>query len=388
MWFFRSPQIAFGEDALAQLDLCTGEKAFIVTDALVQEMGYVRKVEQQLAAAGLQCACFADVEPDPSLDTVKRCAAQMSAFAPDLVVGLGGGSSLDVAKAAWFLYERPDIELAGVTPFEQFGLRSKAHFVTIPTTAGSGAEVTAAAVITDAVNERKMEVASYELIADLTIVDPQFSASMPAQLTADTGIDVLTHAVEGYTSTFANDFSDALCLHAAWMVFTYLPRAYTQGAADPEAREKMANAATIGALGMGNSHIALAHALGHSAGLLLDLPHGRVTGLMLPYTIEFTAQNGSGRYAGLARILGLPAGDEAEAARSLAQAVRDLLRQVGQPLSLEEAGIDQELFETKLAALCELAEMDSSLATSLRFPYPDELAQLFRCAFEGRAVDF
>lgn len=388
MWFFRSPQIAFGEDALAQLNLSTGKKAFIVTDAMVQEMGYVRKVQEQLTVAGLESACFAEVEPDPSLETVKRCAAQMAAFAPDLVVALGGGSSLDAAKAAWFLYERPDIDLASVTPFEHFGLRSRARFVTIPTTAGSGAEVTAAAVITDTVDERKMEIASYELIADLTIVDPQFSASMPVQLTADTGIDVLTHAVEGYASTFANDFSDALCLHAARMVFEYLPRACANGAADPKAREKMANAATIGALGMSNSHIALAHALGHSAGTLLRLPHGRVTGLLLPYTVEFTANNGSGRYSGLARTLNLPAADEMEAAHSLAQAIRDLLRQVGLPLNLKEAGVSQEVFEARLGDLVERAEMDSALATSLRFPYPDELAQLFRCAFDGNPADF
>ena len=233
------------------------------------------------------------------------------------------------------MYERPDVDLAAVTPFESFGLRSKARFVTIPTTAGSGAEVTAAAVITDSERGRKMEVASFELIPDVSVVDPWFSSRLSPRLTADTGIDALTHAIEGFTSTFANDFSDALCLHAARLVFEYLPRAYHKGMDDPQAREKMANAATLAALGMGNSHIALAHAMGHSAGTVFGLPHGRVTGLFLPYAIEFTAREGAGRYLDLARGLGWSAEDEAQAAASLVQALRHLLREVEQPLSLE-----------------------------------------------------
>jgi alcohol dehydrogenase class IV len=388
MWYFRSPLIAFGEDSLSHLEQIICSRVFIVTDAVMRELGFLQRVIDRLQACGAVCDFFAEVEPDPNVQTVQRCASRMQAFAPEWVIGLGGGSSLDAAKAAWLLYERPDVDLAAVTPFEQFGLRSKARFVTIPTTAGSGAEVTAAAVITDREGVRKMEVASFELIPDLSVVDPWFSSQMSARLTADTGIDALTHAVEGYTSTFANDFSDALCLHAARLVFDYLPRAYRFGANDPQAREKMANAATLAALGMGNSHIALAHAMGHSAGTVFGLPHGRVTGLCLPYAIEFTAHGGYGRYLELAHGIGLPAADETQAAAGIVARLRDLLRRVEQPLSLKETGISRPDFESSLESLCDRMEMDSALATSRRFPYREQSLRLFEYAYEGWPVDF
>lgn len=388
MWYFRSPLIAFGVDSLSHLEHNICSRIFIVTDAVMQELGHLQQVIDRVQGCGAECEFFAEVEPDPGVETVQRCAARMQEFAPDWVIGLGGGSSLDAAKAAWFLYERPDFDLAAVTPFEHFGLRSKARFVTIPTTAGSGAEVTAAAVITDPEGPRKMEVASFELIPDLSIVDPRFSLQMPAQLTADTGIDALTHAIEGYTSTFANDFSDALCLHAARLVFEYLPRAYRYGADDLQAREKMANAATLAALGMGNSHIALAHGMGHSLGTVFGLPHGRVTGTCLPYTVEFTANGGDGRYLGLALGLGLPAADEVQAAVSIAAALRDLLRAVEQPLSLRDVGISRQDFDAHLESLCDCMEMDSALATSRRFPYREQSMRLFEYAYLGLPVDF
>lgn len=388
MWYFRSPLIAFGEDALSHLAQSICSRVFIVTDPVMRELGHLQRVIEQLQSCGAECAYFDEVEPDPGEDVVQRCAARIREYAPDWVVGLGGGSSLDAAKAAWLLYERPDVDLAAVTPFEHFGLRSKARFATIPTTAGSGAEVTAAAVIKDIQGVRKMEVASFELIPDLSVVDPQFSSQMSPRLTADTGIDALTHAIEGYTSTFANDFSDALCLHAARLIFEHLPRAYLYGANDPEAREKMANAATLAALGMGNSHIALAHAMGHSAGTVFGLPHGRVTGLCLPYAIEFTANGGDGRYLELAHGLGWAAEDEGQAAAILVRSLRDLYRQLEQPLSLKEAGISRTDFDANLEDLCDRMEMDSALATSRRFPYREHAMRLFECAYKGAAVDF
>lgn len=388
MWYFRSPLIVFGEDALSHLEENICSRVFIVTDAVMRELGHLQHVIDRLEGCGAECDFFAEVEPDPGVETVQRCAARMHEFAPDWVIGLGGGSCLDAAKAAWFLYERPDVDLAAVTPFESFGLRCKARFITIPTTAGSGAEVTAAAVITDIEGVRKMEVASFELIPDVSVVDPRFSSGLSPRLTADTGIDALTHAVEGFTSTFANDFSDALCLHAARLVFQYLPRAYHKGKNDPQAREKMANAATLAALGMGNSHIALAHAMGHSAGTVLGLPHGRVTGLFLPYAIEFTANGGEGRYLDLAHGLGWPAENEAQAASSLVKALRDLLRQVEQPLSLKESGISKEHFDANLEDLCDRMEMDSALATGRRFPYREQSVLLFKYAYEGQPIDF
>ncbi len=383
MWFFRSPRIVFGEESLDELTQVQGRRAFIVTDANMVRLGFAERVRALLEQAGLQVSLFRDVEPDPSVPTVERCALQMQSHAPDWVVGLGGGSSLDAAKAAWFRYERPDIPLEAVNPFERFGLGAKARLITIPTTAGSGAEVTTAAVIKDPDEVRKLEVASYELLPALALIDPSLTAGLPAQVTADTGVDVLTHAVEAFSSTWSNDFSDGLALQAAQLVFEYLPRAYRYGAEDMEARARMANAATLGGLAINNSHIALAHALGHSAGALFGIPHGRVTGLLLPYTIEYTARGGAGRYSGLARALGLRHESEESAGLALAEAVRALLERLGQPLTLQEAGVSADMLHARLSDLCDRAEMDPSLVTSRRIPDRGDLESLYHLAFSG-----
>lgn len=390
MWFFNNPKIIFGEDALTWLGQIKGSRAFIVTDQSMLDLGFVGKVQEQLAAAGLSWAVFAEVLPDPDADQVMRCAAAMLRFAPDWIIGLGGGSSLDAAKAAWFAYERPDVPLEAINPIEEFGLGRKARLITIPTTAGSGAEVTAAAVIINPQTGAKMELATFELVPYAAVIDPLFTLQMPAQLTADTGVDVLTHAVEGYSCAWANDFSDSLCLASAEMVFEYLPRAVRHGASDPEARHKMANAATIAAMGMGCSHIALAHALGHSAGARLHIPHGRITGLCLPYSIEFTAlaEPGVGRYSGLARRLHLPCASEREAGFALAGKVRALMAELNQPLSMQEAGIGRDQFEENLDHLCLAAQEDSAIATARRVPDYGEFQRLYTCIFDGQVVDF
>jgi alcohol dehydrogenase class IV len=388
MWYFQSPKIVFGEDALSHLESIQGNRAFIVTDAHMVELGFLKTVQERLEAAGLETRWFAEVEPEPCTTTVRRCAAEMEGFAPDWVVGLGGGSCLDAAKAAFFVYERPDVDLEALNPLETYGLRAKARLITIPTTAGSGAEVSQAAVLKDPDSSRKMELASYEIVADLTIVDPCLSAGMPAQLTADTGIDVLVHAIDVYNCAFANDFTDAVCLQAARLAFKYLERAVKNGREDPEAREKMANAATLGGIGIGNANIALAHALGHSAGSVFPLPHGRITGIFLPLVIEYNANGEVGRYQDLACILGLNAGDEREAAAELAGAVRALMARLHLPLSLREAGVSQEEFETSLETLCEHGELDLGLVVSRRVPYREDMERLFRYAYEGKPVDF
>jgi alcohol dehydrogenase class IV len=388
MWYFHSPKIAFGEDSLSALEELDCRRAFIVTDRVIAGLGFVAKVVDRLKKVGCESGVYDQVEPDPSLETVRVCAAEMQIFSPDLVIGLGGGSCMDAAKAAWFLYERPDVDLAAVNPFEKFGLHSKARFVTIPTTAGSGAEVTGGAVVTDGEARRKMEVPTYELIPDLAIVDPEFTLNTPPGLTAESGIDALAHAVEGYTSSFANDFSDGLCLHAIQLVFEFLPRAYENGAGDLQARQKMAYAATIAGLGVGASHIALAHALAHALGAIFHFSHSRGSGLFLPYAIEFNARNEHGRYLNLARFLGLGAEVETQAAEKVAQAIRELMRSVDLPVSLKEAGIVRTEFEAHLEELCDRVEMDSALATCTRFPYRQEIRRLLICAFDGSRVDF
>jgi alcohol dehydrogenase class IV len=389
MWFFRSPEILFGPGALDHLAEIEGQRALIVTDANLLALGYVEAVKTRLAAAGIESEVWADVEPNPSLETVRRGAARALACEPDWIVALGGGSCIDAAKSIWIQYERPDLAPDDVAPMGRLGLRQKARLIAIPTTSGTGAEVTWPIVLTDHDVPCKVSVGHPENIPDLAIVDPEFVRDLPPQITADTGMDVLTHAVEGYTSRWHNDFSDGLCLKAIQMVFDFLPRAYHYGARDEEARERMHNAATIAGLGFGNSMAAMAHGLGHSLGALLPIPHGRVVGLCLPYTIEFTVRGEEAtRYAEIARFLGLPAGDEAQASTALAAAIRDLARRVDQPTSLQEAGIPREQFQANLGDLVTNAVCDSSMVVSLRCPDEEEAEQILHCIFEGRPIDF
>jgi len=386
MWFFASPEIVFGEDALSYLSEIEGKQALIVTDENMVRLGFADKVIGHLKEAGIEARVFAEVEPDPSLETVKRGAQAALDYEPDWIVGLGGGSSMDAAKAVWVLYERPDMEPEAISPIETLGLRKKARLITIPTTSGTGAEATWAIVLTDTEMRRKLGLGSRENMADIAIVDPALATTMPPQLTADTGMDALTHAIEGYTCTWHNDFSDGLCLKAVKLVFDYLPRAYEKG--DLEAREKMHNAACIAGLGFGNALAALAHSLGHSLGAVFHVPHGRAVGLFLPYTIEFSVRGGKTRYAEIARFLGLPAGSEEEGAASLVTAIRGLLKKLDQPSIIGELGISPDEFEAELTKLVENAENDSCTVTSTRIPSTEEFERLFRYAYEGRNIDF
>lgn len=293
---------------------------------------------------------------------------------------------MDAAKAIYVLYERPDLGPADINPVMPLGLGHRARLLTIPTTSGTGAEVTWVIVLTDEDAQRKGYLGSGENMPDLAIVDPSLTANLPRSITADTGMDALTHAIEGYTSLWRNDFSDGLCLKAILLVFGYLPRAYDHGGDDPEAREKMQNAASIAGLGFGNSNGALAHAMGHPLTHAFGVPHGRAVSLFLPYTIDFTTSEMGQRYAEIARLLGLPATTDEEGARSLSEAVRDLARRVDLPLTLAEAGIERAAFEAALPKMVEDSMQET--VTSSRFPEEDELEQLYRYAYEGKPIDF
>lgn len=387
MWYFDSPKIVFGEGALVHLQEIEGHRAFIVSDENLVKLGFVQTARDHLTKAGLESTVFSAVEPDPSLETVVRGAQAMADYEPDWIVGLGGGSCMDAAKAMWVLYERPDMKPEGINPIEELGLRQKARLIAIPTTAGTGAEVTWMMVLTDTKEDRKLGLGSRENMADVAIVDPVLSKGMPPRLTADTGLDALTHAVEGYASTWGNDFSDGLCLKAADMVFRYLPRAYEDGS-DEEARERMANAATLAGLGFGNSMAALAHSMGHALGGVFHTPHGRAVGLFLPYTIEYAASENPSRYAEMARYLGLPTPSEAEGASSLVRSIRGLLERVGQPTSLREVEIDRDGLEERMEKLIENAENEATTVVHPRIPSAEELERLFVYAYEGREIDF
>lgn len=384
MWQFKSPFIVFGEDALDYLDSVNARAFFIVTDANITRLGLVDVIARHLNAPH---TVFDRVEPEPSLQTVRAIAREMTAANPDWIIGLGGGSSMDAAKAAWLLYEKPDAEIGAINPMENYGVRAKAKLIAIPTTSGTGSETTLATVLTDTEEHRKLSLGSYELVPDIAIVDPALVMKLPQVITADTGMDVLTHAVEGYTSRMHNDFSDGMCLKAVELVLAYLPRAYADGN-DVEARTHMHNAATIAGLGFGNSQAALAHAMGHSLGALFKIAHGRAVSLFLPYAIEYTANGGGTRYADIAHMMKLHTHAELESARAVADCIRDLERNMQMPTTLSEAGITREQFVEALPRLVANANMDTQLVMNLRVPESAELEKLFEYAFEGRRVDF
>jgi alcohol dehydrogenase class IV len=387
MWYFDSPHVIFGEEALSHLAQLSGRQACVITDRNIVRLGLAQLVVDQITAAGLACTIFDEVEPEPSLQMVQRCAAALAQHQPDWIIGLGGGSCMDAAKAAWLLYENPGIEPDNINPFDQYTLHAKAKLIAIPTTSGTGSEATWYAVLTDTVEQRKVGVGTRGMLPDYAIIDPVMVMSLPPSITADTGLDALTQSIESYQSTWRNDFSDALCLHAVRLIFQYLPCVYADGS-DREAREHMHNAAAIGGIGFGNSQATLAHCMGHALGVLFHVPHGRAVALFLPYTIEYTANGGGSRYADIAQALGLRADDELIGAASLVAAVRDLERQIQQPLTVRELGIDRAAFDRALPELAARAETDTQIATSWRVPDSDDLRRLFEYAYEGRPVDF
>ena len=387
MWYFVSPQIAYGEGALDALDELQGQRALIVTDSTLVRLGAVDKVKAHLAKARLEVRVFDAVEPDPSVQTVRRGAEIAEEYAPDWIIGLGGGSAMDAAKAIWVLYERPDMHPAEINPMVSLGLRRKARLITIPTTSGTGAEATWGIVLTDTEEQRKMGLGNRENVADMAIVDPALVLGMPPRLTADTGLDALTHAVEGYTCAWHTDLTDGLCLQAARLVFRYLPRAVANGS-DAEAREHMHNAATAAGLGFGNAMASMAHAMGHVLGAVFHVPHGRAVSLFLPYTIEFGAREAPERFAELATFLGLAQGGGEEAALALARGIRTLCRGIGNPTCVAELSIERAAYEAQLDKMVDDAFNDTQIVTAVRAPSFDELRRLYVYAYDGREIDF
>ena len=394
MWYFVSPQVIFGEDSLSALEDLSGKRALIITDANLVQIGLVDRVSSKLIKAGFELQIFDEVEPDPSVSTVLNGAQVAAAYKPDWIVGLGGGSPMDAAKAIWVLYERPDLQPAAINPLIKLGLRKKARLITIPTTSGTGAEVTWAIVLTDPDQQRKMGLGNRENVADIAIVDPSLASSMPPGLTADTGIDAFTQAVEGFLCTWHTDITDGLCLNAARDILQYLPQAYEASQADNpdqdryrQTREKMHNAATCAGLGFGNAMASMAHAMGHTLGSIFHLPHGRAVGLLLPYTIEFTANSDLSRIKTLAGALGIQS-PEGKAGEVLTSRIRNLSREIGLPDSIAKAGIKEDEFLSQLEKLVDDAFNDTQMITAARTPSFEELEQLYMYAYHGQTVDF
>lgn len=407
-WFKIPPKVYFEKGATQYLSKMTDiSRVLIITDEMMVKLGYVEKVEYYLRKRKLpvQIEVFADVEPDPSVDTVTRGTAAMNRFQPDCIIALGGGSAMDAAKAMWLFYEYPDTDFDGVKQkfldirkriYKYPRLGQKAKFVAIPTTSGTGSEVTSFAVITDKNNgNTKYPLADYELTPDVAIIDPEYVYSLPQTIVADTGMDVLTHAIEAYVSIQANDFTDGLAIKAIQLVFENLEKSFQS--ADPVAREKMHNASTIAGMAFANAFLGINHSLAHKFGAEFHTAHGRTNAILLPHVIAYNSQRptkfqsfpkydyfkADERYAEIARILGLPARTIQEGVNSLVDAIRKLNRSLGIPESFQVAGVDVDAFETRVDYLADRAFEDQCTTANPRLPLVTELADLYRRAFYG-----
>ncbi len=407
-WFKVPSQVFFEKNSIQTLAAIPGiSKAFIVTSSSAVKNGFVDKVQYYLKKnpSTIQVEIFAEIETEPSIDTVMAGAERMRKFQPDVIIALGGGSVMDAAKAMWLFYEHPDTDFHSLTqkffdPSKRVvkfpALRNKAILVTIPTTSGTGSEVTSAAVISDKKANMKYPLVDLQLTPDVAIVDPQFVMTVPRHVTADTGMDVLTHAIEAYVSVLANDYTDGLALKAIQLVFEYLPRAYRDGS-DELAREKMHNAATIAGMAFNNAFLGINHSLAHVLGGEFNIPHGRANAIMLPYVIRFNATKpnkfmtfpkyehfiADKRYAEIAKMLGLPAGTTEEGVESLIMAVIKLAKELDMPMSIEAAGIDKTEFERKVPVLAEHAFHDQDTIPNPKMPLVTELAAIYLQAYKG-----
>ncbi len=390
VWWFNVPKIVFGEDALSELEKIQGSRALIITDEMIQRLGLPTRVEEILKKRDWQVAIWNGAEPDPRVSVVKMAAAEMEKFGADMIVAVGGGSVMDTAKAAWVLYARPEMRLDELTPFDTLNLRNKARLVCIPTTAGTGSEATRAIVVREDETGRKFATINPELTADLAILEPTFVAGLSREMTAYTGMDALTHAVEGYISLWKNDFSDACSMRAVKMIFEWLPKS-VDALDDLQAREKMLVAACLAGMSFSNSQVCIAHSLGHSLGSVLRLHHGLAVGIALPHTIEYNSHdcpNAATQYQELAELIGVREVEPESAARQFAHRIRELQRAVGFPQSLIEAGVTKKQFQDGLERLVEYTMMDSSITMTPREIQSDGIRRLYEHMFEGRPVDF
>ena len=405
-WFKVPSQIFFEKNSIQTLASIPGiSKAFIVTSGSPVKNGYVDKVLYYLKKnpSKIQFETFSEIEPEPSIDTVMNGAERMRKFQPDCIIALGGGSVMDAAKAMWLFYEHPETDFHSLTqkffdPSKRVvkfpALRGKAKFVAIPTTSGTGSEVTAFSVISDKNANIKYPLADFQLTPDVAIIDPQFVMTVPKHVTADTGMDVLTHAIESYVSVLANDYTDGLALKAIQLVFKYLPMAYRDGS-NELAREKMHNASTIAGMAFANSFLGINHSLAHVLGAEFNIAHGRANAILLPHVIRYNAAKpnkfmtypkyesfiADERYAEIAKMLGLPARTTEEGVESLIQAIIKLAKDLEIPMSIEANGVNKTEFESKVTALAELAFDDQDTIANPKQPFISELAEIYHQAF-------
>lgn len=378
--------IVIGEGSLEYLSHVKGKRALIVTGSIIKKMGFVDKARKILEKTGMKVEVF-EVEPEPSVEIILKGAELARKCCPDWVIGLGGGSSLDAAKAIWVLYERPDLELASITPSITLGLRAKAQLLCIPTTSGTGSEASWATIITDLKEKRKMELVNKELVPDIAIVDPELSMTMPQRLVAETGLDALTHAIEAYVSSLRNDFSDALAIYAIQIIFKYILRSY-RNPEDKEAKKKLHYAATMAGLSFSNSQLGMAHALGGAIGGVFRIPHGQAMALLLPYSIEYNKIAARERYEDIAKAANIKVAADSDIVDELVKTLRELNREFKEPASLKEIGISSKDFEKNIDFLVDKAMMSAALQGNPRVIDAKTARKIFMYIYEGKELDF
>jgi acetaldehyde dehydrogenase/alcohol dehydrogenase len=409
-WFKIPSKIYFEPNSIEYLhQMKEMKRIIIVTDRSMVDLGYVNKVTDELKKRQneVQYQLFCDVEPNPSIQTVKKGVSLMNAFQPDTIIALGGGSPMDAAKGMWLFYENPEVDFNDLKQkfmdirkraFRYPELGKKAKLVCIPTTSGTGSEVTPFAVITDLEEHKKYPLTDYSLTPTVAIIDPEFVMNLPRSVTADTGMDVLTHATEAFVSTLANDYTDGLCIQAIKLVFKYLKRSYDFGAKDPEAREKMHNASCLAGMAFANAFLGMNHSMAHKIGAEFNQIHGRANAILLPFTIRYNGQKpdklstwpkynyyrADERYAELARILGLPASTVEEGVESYAKACGELGKSVGIKMNFESQGIDRDLYMSSLEKIAYLAYEDQCSPANPRVPKVQDMIEIMKAAYDTK----
>lgn len=412
LWFRAPGKVYFKKGclpvALDELTIMGKQKAFIVTDGFLYNNGYTKPVTEKLDSMGIKHTTFYNVAPDPTLASAKEGAAAMTAFRPDCIIALGGGSAMDAAKIMWVLYEHPEVDFMDLAmrfmdirkriyAFPKMGV--KAYFIAVPTSAGTGSEVTPFAVITDETSGVKYPLADYELMPNMAIVDADMMLNAPKGLTAASGIDAVTHALEAYASMLATDYTDGLALRSLKMVFQYLPIAYEKGAGDPAAREKMANAATMAGMAFANAFLGVCHSMAHKLGAFHHLPHGVANALMINEVIRFNASetpikmgtfsqysypHTQERYAEVADHLGIKGATAQQKVDGLIKALDELKQKVGIKMSIKDYGIDEKLFLEHLDEMTEQAFDDQCTGANPRYPLLKEIKQMYLNAYYGK----
>ncbi|MDQ0150493.1 iron-containing alcohol dehydrogenase [Eubacterium multiforme] len=379
--------IYHGKGSIDVLKNIEGKKAMIVMGGgSMKRFGFLQKIEDNLKEAGLEVKVLDGVESDPSVETVMKGAEAMKEFEPDWIIGLGGGSPIDAAKAMWIFYEHPEFTFKeAIVPFGLPKLRNKAKFIAIASTSGTATEVTAFSVITDYAAKIKYPLADFNITPDIAIVDPDLAETMPQKLVAHTGMDAMTHAVEAYVSTIADNFTDPLALKAIEMVRDNIKKSYD---GDMEARAEMHDAQCLAGMAFSNVSLGIVHSMAHKIGGVFHVPHGCANAILLPSVIEFNAVECGSRYAKIAKMLELEGNNDKELTKSLVKLIRDLNAELNVPRTFKEYGVDEEEFKANLKYMSENAVLDACTATNPRKVNTELIERIYNAAYYGEDVDF